>query len=298
MTDVADAPAISPGLQDSYSHGLRELRRLQAEQRQVIAAMIRAELEERDRQLASQAGELEARVHAAAPAILAEQEAADHLAGEVMASQQELDALAAVDVAALDRQARREHRLRLAILADDLGQLREEAATAAEAARRAGESVNPLLAEIRQIDRARAVLAEGMPDPLGSVTGQQTFGYRAYLGFGSSALSPLLDGDPSHLHYRPAYDYLMGLLDRSGIGATIEKRLVAYYDEKASPVKHTADGVPFVPHGLTPEEAQLIASRSATRIQSGRDIGGTRTVEEHAIHIANPPLPVIRPGVP
>ena len=180
MTDVADAPAISPGLQDAYSHGLRELRRLAAEQKQVIAAMIRAELEERDRQLEAEVRDLEERVHAAQPAIPAEQEAADHLAAEVMVSQHELDELAAVDVSVLDRQARRDHRLRLAILAEDLGQLREEAATAAEAAGRAEESVNPFLAEIRQLERARSVLAEGMSDPLGSQAGQQTFGHRAY----------------------------------------------------------------------------------------------------------------------
>lgn len=265
MTDLADAPATSPALQDAYSHGLRELRRLQAEQQQVIAVMIRAELEERDRQLAAEVRDLEARVHAAGPAILAEQEAADFLAAEVVVSEQELDALAAIDVSALDRKDRREHRLRLGILSEDLGQLRNEAARAAETARRAEESVNPLLAEIHQLERARAVLAEGLSDPIGSGAGHQTFGFRAYLGFASSALAPLLSNDLESPLYSPAYDYLMGLLDRSGIGETIEKRLVAYYEEKASPVKHTRDGVPFVPHGLTPEEAQLIANRAATR---------------------------------
>lgn len=265
MTDVADAPAISPELKDAYGHGLSEINRLRHELAEVAATMIRAELTERDRQLEAEVFVLVAEEEALAPVIEAARTATAKARQDLADCQAELSELDAKDVSGLGWREQREHRFWIDATrkaAEDLG---EQVITAENREREAAESANPILSRLGQIERARAVLASGIADPFGSLAGQQALGFRAYQGFGISAFTPLLDDDISSPLYRPAYDLLMSLLRDTGIGVNIQRHYEEHFAAEKSPVKHTADGVPFVPHGLTPDEAQLIANRTATR---------------------------------
>lgn len=235
------------------------------------AGHIIAEITARDREVLDQIEMVLAAKAEAEPVLATVQDQLNQLREQLAESQADAIRLgSSPDLKGQDKVLRRAAILELAQANQDVEDLTQRVAEAELAAKQAEDAIGPILTELRSLQNLRNELAAAAADPFGHPISQATLGYQFRLIFGSLNMV-LLGGLTTHPEYPAAQKFLFEMLSSTGIGAMIEQNIEDFYKQKEGPVKRTADGVQYVPHGLTREEALLIANRAATQLAYNRD---------------------------